>query len=538
MKTKMAVSAAALLAALAVEASADPLYNVQTIGLTDASHTSPGGVSSNYAIGVNAADQILGETAAYSDSTSIGDDFWIYTPAMNSYQFVGLTDSMHIQPNGRHSNYIVGLDDAGDVVGGATTFSGGTFAGNDAWVYLASTRTTQVVGLTGSAHLSPYGSYDNTAVAINSGGDIIGNSMNAQDGYDAWLYSPLSNTTIQLGIPITVQGQGAGTGHAMAINNAGQAVGYSSAGAWIYSPNTGTKQLPGTGSSSEALLINSSGQVAGLSAASPTGTIAWLYSPTGGATKSISPPLTVDAPPDGWLSNSPFAVNDAGYVLGSRYTVSSSGQDVGEDVWLYSPATGSTKILGLTSATYLDSYGYDENEPLKLTSTGFVAGTSGSSYPISFGIAYGTTGWVYDPRTNLTYTLPQEGDGYVSIEYLGDDGTVIYSYQFSDGTEVAAGDLYRWTESSGAIQLGALASGGLSSAGLADISYIGGANANGQLVGYGDTLGGSGTAAVILTPVAVPEPTSIYVLSIGLLGLLGRRRATTCGLPEASDLPA
>jgi hypothetical protein len=80
---------------------------------------------------------------------------------------------------------------------------------------------------------------------------------------------------------------------------------------------------------------------------------------------------------------------------------------------------------------------------------------------------------------------------------------------------------FAWTPEDGAVDLGALVLGGLTAAGWDRLEWAIRANGLAQIVGSGRLQSGGNLAYLL---VAIPEPGTGPLVSIGLLELVARRR--------------
>lgn len=234
-----------------------------------------------------------------------------------------------------------------------------------------------------------------SAAGINSGGQVVGSSYSAVEGFKAFLYS--SGTVTELGT-LT----GGLNSYARAINASGQIVGAAdtpggSYHAFLYSAGSMTDlgTLPG-GAASYAYAINTSGQVAGYSDTTGGTQHAFLY--TAGVMTDLG------ALPGGSASYA-YGINDSGQIVG--YSVVGSGAS---HAFLYS--AGVMTDLG-TLPGGSASYAYGINN------SGQIAGYSvtASGAPHAF--------WYSAGVTNDMGTL---SDGSASYAYgINDSGQVVGS---------------------------------------------------------------------------------------------------------------
>jgi hypothetical protein len=160
----------------------------------------------NQIVATNDAGQVIGTGNRYSGSTAEGQDAWLYSAITNTTQVIGVTDSAHTQTGGNSNNVPSYLNAAGYVAGYAQRFSGDVDQGYDAWIYSSSTHSSQIIGLTDAAHTQTGGYSSNQAYSLNATGQVAGNayrfSGSTNQGFDAWIYSPTTNTTRLIGPPI------------------------------------------------------------------------------------------------------------------------------------------------------------------------------------------------------------------------------------------------------------------------------------------------------------------------------------------------
>ncbi len=446
---------------------------------------------------MNAAGQVAGSATRYSGLTVAGYDAWVYSPATGTTVAVGPGNPTY------QENDVGGLGDNGLVAGTSEAWVGtgnpyGTL-GTVAWAYIPSLGRTLTIG-TNTA-----GTVNNRVVAVSPCGLVIGDSQGSTT-CTAWVFA-------------------AGAGPAVAVG-----------------PTDPAHTSPTTGGSYEVPeAVGPTGQVAGYAYRYGTGgTVvgydAWVTAPSpGAATGATVGAATVVGLYDAAHANAAGgsfdyakAVNAAGQVAGyaSRYAGTTT---VGQDAWLYSPATATTVLVGLTDAAHTQSAGTGagtvNDTPQYLNALGELAGYAtryaGSS-------TEGQDPWVYDARTGVTYDLlaSQSPTGYAfgEVNALSDDGTAIGTYdKYAAGTATYVQHAFRWSEAAGFVDLGTLVPGGLTAAGwsaLADATAI---NAGGQIVGSGPALGtATPYQPFVLTP--TPEPAAVALLPVAAALLLGRRR--------------
>jgi hypothetical protein len=236
--------------------------------------------------------------------------------------------------------------------------------------------------------------------------------------------------------------------------------------------------------------------------------------------------------------STPVAINDNNTVIGTsalyigaglsaNYTNGGNGQT--NAAWVANATTGATTQIGLfnqNTGVHVEPSngsapgGYVDT-PLFLTESGYVAGQT-ARWNSSNGNSLGLDGWLYDPNKNMTFPVDpaqEASNGYVStsIEYLSESGVVVGEVKNSSSGAYQA---FIYSESGGFALLGNDVTNGLSSSGYNALIEAYYADPSGTIYSTAATSGTTVNAVVSL----VPEPTSLSVLALGGVGLLGRRR--------------
>jgi hypothetical protein len=146
------------------------------------------------------------------------------------------------------------------------------------------------------------------------------------------------------------------------------------------------------------------------------------------------------------------------------------------------------------------------------------------------GLTYlGEDAWVYDSTTGSQYTitLSTRSDGFASsaVFFLGEDGLALGQYAlFDDLDNTLGGRAFAWTQSDGAVDLGALVQGGLGAAGWSYLADAIRANGLDQIIGYGQLTNGSDLPYLLRV---VPEPGTSLLVALGLGGMAFARRRSS-----------
>ncbi len=526
-------------------------HTTQLIGLMNAAIPGTGGILTNDPVDMNAGGQVAGYATRYISGPAFSDGAaWLYSPATNTTQVIGLTDPVHTLSDGssiNYPNYQNAINASGQVIGYASRqHYDGFGAGQDVWIYSPATNTTQMIGLTGPAYTyigangGPYGVSSNKVVALNAAGQVAGDAaLGGSQGNegDAWLYSPATGATQRIGIYDSLHTEnGYDANTPVALNAVGQVAGtanhfkntglpYNGQDAWIYSPATNTTQQIGlvdsahtqTGDYSyhKPVALNDSGQIAGysnrFSGSTDQGWDAWLYSSKTNKTQMIGLTDAAHTQTGGYSYNQPNSfnltagLNSAGQVAGFAKR-DNGNTDEGQDTWLYSPATNTTQMIGLTDAAHTQTGGYSFNQNQSANPLNTIGQVVGTAKRYSGSTDEGEDVWLYDSAKNTTYNLVSSpsASGYASseISYLGDDGTVLGDYKVNGG---ATQDLFLWSEAAGFHDLGDLIQGGLTTTGWASLADAYGAAYGGSggpyIIGDGTLSNGSGQTFE-LTPAA------------------------------------
>ena len=426
------------------------------LGLSDAEHTRNDGSQDEHLSTVR-GQWLLGESTRYYEDEENGTSLWTYNLQTKQTTRIGLIDVEHtLEPAGRRfqSSHFGQMNGRGQILGRSERFIEQRGNGQTAWVYDTASGTTVRLGLTDVEHRTDDGYDSNTATFINERGDIVGFAeqfVNGRRGQSAWHYDPITNETTQIGLydeEHTVE-VGYNDNNANVLNEQGFALGtatHRSGGRsiWLFDANTqktsrlgitdGDHTAANDEQNSEAWLMNSSGQVAGMSIR---------------------------------------------YVGG-----------YGRSAWLYDQQDDVIKRLGLFDGAHTSDTGMQSSYVSLLNENGQTAGTS-----MRFGSdqSNNLSGWYYDLESDTVYELvssERSSDSYSRTlpQVLTNDGKVLGVYlRFDPEFEDEEGDSrgFLWDPVAGFHDFADLTEGQIDRIGLDGIREILSINENGLIRGLG-----------------------------------------------------
>lgn len=347
--------------------------------------------------------------------------------------------------------------------------------------------------------------FTNTTISspskINNAGQVTGTSLvttsNAFTDH-AFRWNPTTGTMQDLGsLPGTNDiSRGAD------INDAGQVVGQSDNRAFLWEPTTDIMRdlgtLPSsTGSSTRATGINYLGEIVGWTTVSG-GLRAFLWDPTTETMSAIGPTL-----------GSAVDINNHGEV---------AGNNGGSFVW--DRDTNSTRFISVLP-------GAVNSQTTAINDLGFVTGN------VEIGSGQ-RTAFLWDPNTDIMRNIGMLNGSVSSwgIDLNGSNQVVGTSIDVQPGTATGS-RAFVWSAADGMLDLNQLIDiSGLFTDPVTffNLTIASGINESGQIaaLGFFTTTQGTLRHAFLLTPVAsVPEPSTLAIFAVGLLGLGFARRMRT-----------
>lgn len=290
------------------------------------------GAITSSARGINNQGQVVGYTTSAFDvnqEDSVHAVLWT-SGASSPYVQLGV-NSQGLNSMAR------GINDAGQIVGDVYPDTSNTTKASQATLW-RSASPTALGNLLTNTH----------ANAINQGGQVVGNADNFVSASPSWQEA----ATLWNGTTPTQLGTGTAAAEAaLAVNDAGQAVGYSkavgdtSAHATLWRSGTATALLGLGGSGSQANAINQLGQAVGW-AMPKTGTLTHATLWDGNTVIDLNTYLDIDRAKAGWVVTEARGINDQGVILVQLVNSSSNWQRRAALM------TAADKPLPTCSATY------------------------------------------------------------------------------------------------------------------------------------------------------------------------------------------
>jgi hypothetical protein len=465
-------------------------YDIEVFGLTGEvyNHSSGGGYMRPEFL--NEAGQVAGFSSRYSGTTDLGRDAWFYDGSATVQ--IGLTGTSYERSNGFRETWVRYLNQAGQVAGVSRQFSDEPYMAYDAWLY-DGTATVRI-GLAGTG----YETSDSEVLFLNEAGQVAGNSERDSGGHQAWRYDGTAT------VPIGLVGAGYETSSAQFLNEAGHVVGYSAhygatSHVWI-NDGVATVRIGLTGAGYEgtdsfnysvAYDLNQAGQVAGqsprYSGTTLMGVDAWLYD--GADTLQIGLTGTGYEQTDGTRYSFSQLLNEAGQVTGrsARYSVATN---LGEDAWIYDGRD--TVRIGLVGTGYERADGYRFSDTQFLNEAGQVAGYSERHSDTT---DLGQDAWLYDGAATIPIGLTgagyQRSDGYRynDAQILNEAGMVAGHANRYIGTANRGQDAWLY-DGTTTVRVGMIGSGYTQTNGTR-YSHVEFLNEAGQVAGFSERYSGT-----------------------------------------------
>jgi probable HAF family extracellular repeat protein len=337
--------------------------------------------------------------------------------------------------------------------------------------------------------LGTLGGHQSSATGINESGQVIGYAnvdQNSND-YHAFVW--------ESGLMRALDTLGTRGSTPLGINDYGQMVGYvstpSGPRAVLWNPAGAGQILASQGAAvnTTAYGINNNGQIVGSQYADPEArNQAILWPGIGGA--------PVDLGTIGGNISTASAINDSGLVVGWATDSPSSGGQL-----LTLRAFAWTAIDGMTN----------------LVSRGVGCCTAEDVNNLGQIVGYDATrkrGYFLDTAGSAVFTDALESSGLTGLSAINNLGQAVGHSSFADTSHAVL-----WTEASGLLDLNTTI---VDLSGWSHIQAATGINDKGQIVGYGQTIGG-GTHAFLLTPVPVPGAVWLFGSALGVMGWMRRR---------------
>jgi hypothetical protein len=375
----------------------------KSIGLYDAAHKSATGYHTSDVIkfGPGWGGPVIGHSVRY-DGTPIqrGQSAWV-ADWWGGTRRIGLFyDGPPPLPDGSRWNHVIDLIEVGISIVYAPTHRGQT-----AWRASRDGATARV-GFYDGAHVSPGADPNNTPIALNYNGDVIGH-VNFSGGQVAWLHPMNSSMAIEIGLDDIAHQLEPGNGvinRVTAINSSGHAIGSAARrelpfegadfyfyDAWASKPSGETILLDqDTEAGSTPQFITESNLVGGNDYA-PAPQISaqpWIYDINTGVFRYLIPPNT----PGLTIMT---ALTEDGVAVGTRRGFRR------ESCWLAPKGAQAVDIGFYATPEYL-SDGVPNSQKSEIVATSQKGTTTGISHLYAAG---GITGWIASPTTGRTYKI-------------------------------------------------------------------------------------------------------------------------------------
>lgn len=430
----------------AAHASYSPtwIYQINRAGLYGPEHTGSAGLQISFTNTLTSTGWMVGRSSRFSGTgANNGMDTWCFRPDTNSTIQIGLIDGDHTGSSGFRSSIESFVTHDGMAVGQTQRIASvNTNNGQSAWFYFPSTDLTVRIGLTDSTHTGSSGFHFTRTTAVSPSGQVAGityryTGVDTDNGIDAWVFNPATNSTLQIGYTGGVY-TGA-LGRQVSIidhqNQAGQIAGTSNRYAgvaalrgqssWVFDPVTSTTVQTGliggvyTGSIGHQFSSNrkqnEAGHIVGWSRrytgmSTHNGFDMWIYNPFTNTTIPIGLTGGAYTGSEGRQDSIDNFLNQSGQVAGRSQRFLGISLSNGHDTWIYNPTTNSTIQTNLTGGVYTGSEGYQVAFNNAQNAAGHVAGVSERISGVN--LAVGQDTWFYNPATNTTVQTNLTGGVY------------------------------------------------------------------------------------------------------------------------------
>ncbi|MBX3362220.1 MAG: hypothetical protein KF912_07120 [Phycisphaeraceae bacterium] len=519
--------------------------NAVQLGLVDTEHTSTDGHRFSQARSIR-GNTVVGTSSRYSASGQSGASAWAWEPSLGTIR-IGFVGPEYTRSDGLQSSSVGAatggktINGNGRVLGSSDRFAGDSNGSPIAWTWTRESGTIEL-GFTDADHTSPTGSRTSRARSMNDAGQIVGwSSRRTPGGGDsAWIWSDATGP-VRIGLVDSVHTgrDGRQESRAQFLNGAGMTAGWSTRpgapgkgrSAWVWTEESGSLRIglidaEHTGASgtqfSTPTGISESGQVVGYSKQGQfgNGRSVWAWDRESGVHRAgLTDALHTGA--DGRRVSLLHARNEAGHLAGLSFRYGDAVN--GTSAWTWSMERDTVQI-GLYDDRHTRGDGITSSDVNKMNVGGDVIGIS-ERY--NGATSLGRSGWFYEYATDITHALTfsesPRGDAYTDPSFVTSSGWVLGQYDLYAGDGLVSRNGFIWSVSEGFADLGSLVEGGLSAAGWESLGEVVSASEYRMIVGFGDVIGTSGTAAFALTMGTIPAPSALLFMGAGVLAH-GRRR--------------
>ena len=461
------------------------------LGYTDAGHTRNDGAQWSYAYQLTDSGLVRGDSQRYDGADYMGLSAWVYDGS--NHIDVSLTDAEHTRADGFRWSTTYGMTEAGLVRGDSSRYDGGAWMGQSVWVYDLGSDARTMLGLTDAEHTRADGLRESNTWQINAAGQVRGRSdrfSGSQNmGATAWFYDGSDTVVVGLTDAAHTRDDGYRNSVASRLTESGYVAGHST------------------------LYNGTSGQV---------GTSHWVYD--GNDTVRLGFVDAMHTSATGGHFGFLTELNEAGHITGHTIRYGGGAAALGQSHYHYDINTGVQTQIGLFGPDHTRDDGYMISHFMDMNDAGQIIGFSNRYFGTSSFM--GQDAWLYDPATGDTTAIVlstnSAGFAWSTPGILTDDGTVLGIYRLYDEHDDFVQRVFYHSNEHGTHDLGELVADGLDAHGWDHLFQAMFANSAAQITGHGIGVGLAphSRSAYYL----VPEPSSVALFGLAGLMLLRRRR--------------
>jgi len=168
------------------------------LGFVDAAHTRSDGSQSTFLGELTESGYVTGASYRYGGATDLGQSSWLYDASAGTSVRLGFYDAAHTFANGYQYSFANQLTESG-YAAGYSRLSTSNGISQSAWLYAAPSGTTTRLGLLDATHTRSDGNQLSGVTALTESGFVAGTSSRfsgmADRGTTAWVYDATTETT-------------------------------------------------------------------------------------------------------------------------------------------------------------------------------------------------------------------------------------------------------------------------------------------------------------------------------------------------------